>query len=360
MTNYMNYVGMADAIKLTQFYIGDRISIPDPDSPIFVAEAGINHGGDMDKAVELVKSAANAGAHIVKFQTHLPEHEMTPNHPLWDILSQCVLTESWHYELKQLADSLGLVFMSTPFCTQAVDLLERVGVDAYKVGSGELTHWPLLRYIAGTKKPMIISTGMATLEEINLALDAVHDGGGDLRSVALMNCTSTYPCQIHDSRVLGVDLLRDEFAIPVGQSDHTPTISSALAAIARGACIIEKHFTVSRDWEGPDIKSSLTPDEFRHMVTLGTEIWESLEPRDPDALVEGEDEIRAWAHHSLVVARKVAAGTSIRRGDLVALRCPEADVIAVRYLDELMDSHPTATRDLIPGSPLLTTDVRRR
>lgn len=283
--------------------------------PVFIAEIGVNHQGSVATALSLIEAVRLAGADVVKFQLHLPAQEMLPGHPLWDILSETALNIEQMAELKQLAEYLGLVFLCTPFCREAADQLESIGVVGYKMGSGELNNIPLQIHVAQKGKPMIISTGMSSLEEVERTLDEVtffH------RQVVLMNCASTYPATPLQSRLKRIDLLREMWGGPVGQSDHTPTISTCLGAIARGAVVIEKHVTLDKSMQGPDHAASITPAEFGQMVRMGNEIWEGLQASDADldGVLEGELPVRAWANHCLVARRDLKAGHVLAWEDL--------------------------------------------
>jgi sialic acid synthase SpsE len=285
--------------------------------PVFICEAGINHNGNEMLAYQMVDAAKEAKADIVKFQLHLPEYEMLPGHKLWDVLSATALDQAALTRLKHYTESLGLVFLCTPFCREAADQLQEMDVVGYKLGSGELTNIPLQRHVAAKGKPMIISTGMSTIAEVQDTMRAVLHINQD---IVLMNCASTYPATPCQARLRRIDLLRDVFddTIPVGQSDHTPTISTALGAIARGAVVIEKHMTLDRGLSGPDHQASILPYEFRQMVDMGTEIWEGMQAKGR-ALCEvlpEEEPVRAWAQHSLVTTCAVPAGVALARGDL--------------------------------------------
>lgn len=312
-------------MKIANLEIGSHVP------PVIIAEAGINHGGDLKKALQLVEGAAHAGAHIVKFQTHFTDCEMLRDGPsagyvggsFYDLIKSCELRLEDYARLKNEAEAAGLVFMSTAFCWEAVDFLDDLGVPAFKVGSGELTNIPLQVHIAKKRKPMIISTGMSTLNEIKATLNAIWDHQfkpvpwdarvtGDPRQpyneteFLLLNCASTYPAHPAEARLLGIKQLKDEFDCYVGQSDHTPGIAVALGAVARGALVIEKHFTVTKQWAGPDMPVSITVAELKRLVEESRQVWEALTPRQD--VLEGEIPVQAMARHSVVTTRAIKWG----------------------------------------------------
>src|SRR5207249_5524015 len=243
-----------------------------PGQPCFViAEAGINHNGDAALAGELVAAAAEAGADAIKFQTHFPEHEMLRGgataayvgESLFDLLTRTALSREAHYALRDQAARKGIVFLSTPFSREAADFLETLGVPAFKTGSGELTNLPLQRHIARKGKPMIISTGMSTPEEIDRTVCAVRAEGARF---ALMHCTSTYPTPYEHVQLGCIGWLRALYHVPVGFSDHTLGSVMAFGAVAAGANLFEKHFTLSRSLPGPDQQGSIEPSELTGLV----------------------------------------------------------------------------------------------
>src|SRR5438034_2710812 len=240
--------------------------------PCFIiAEAGINHNGDVRLASDLVDAAAAAGADAIKFQTHFPEHEMLRGgataayvgESLFDLLTRTALSREAHRELRDLAKRRGILFLSTPFSREAADFLETVGVPAFKTGSGELTNLPLQRHIARKGKPMIISTGMSTPEEIDRTVQTIRAEGTPF---ALMHCTSTYPTPYEHVQLGCIGWLQNLYRVPVGFSDHTLGAFMAYAAVASGANLFEKHFTISRTLPGPDQQGSIEPRELAELV----------------------------------------------------------------------------------------------
>jgi sialic acid synthase SpsE len=295
-----------------------------PGSPCFViAEAGINHNGDERLAAELVMAAAEAGADAIKFQTHFPEHQMLRDahaadyvgESVFDLLARTALSREAHRRLKALAAERGILFLSTPFSREAADFLESIDVPGFKTGSGELTHLPMQRHIARKRKPMIVSTGMATPEEIDRTVQALREEGAPF---ALMHCTSTYPTPYEHVQLGYLRVLRERYAVPVGLSDHTSGPYMGYAAAALGANLFEKHFTTSRSLPGPDQQGSIEPDELKELVR-GIRAIERASGATK-TIQPGEQDVRAMAHHSVVTLRPVAAGATITAEDVWAKR----------------------------------------
>jgi N-acetylneuraminate synthase len=291
-----------------------------PGSPCFViAEAGINHNGDAALAAELVDRAAEAGADAIKFQTHFPEHEMLRGgataayvgESLFDLLTRTALTREAHYELADRAARKGIIFLSTPFSREAADFLETLGVPAFKTGSGELTNLPLQKHIARKGKPMIVSTGMSTPDEIEATVDVLEAAGAHY---ALMHCTSTYPTPFPHVQLGCIGWLQQKYGVPVGFSDHTLGSVMAFAAVAGGANLFEKHFTASRSLPGPDQQGSMEPAELADLVK-GIRAIEQARGA-AKAIQPGEQEVRQMAHHSVVSIRDIAAGATIAVADV--------------------------------------------
>jgi Sialic acid synthase len=290
----------------------ERISDP-AQPPVIIAEAGINHNGNMESARELVHAAAESGADVIKFQTHLPEHEMLQDgftadyvgESLFDLLSRMELSKPQHVELMALAEQAGIHFLSTPFSKEAADLLDEIGVSCFKIGSGEATNLPLVTYIARKGKPVIISTGMTSLEEIREIVAAVRN---ENPRIAIMHCTSTYPTAYKDVRLKTLDVFAKEFpGIPIGLSDHSQGVFTALGAVALGARIIEKHFTGSRQWEGPDQQVSIEPAELKELTQGARAIHAGLQGSGKDVLSD-EVPVQKMARESIVTIADINPG----------------------------------------------------
>ncbi len=310
--------------------IGDRRV--GPARPCFViAEAGVNHNGDPETALRLVDTAAGAGADAVKFQTFRAELLVSPDAPKaeyqkrttggdesqLDMLRRLELPEADHRRLIARCAERGICFLSTPFEQPSADLLDRLDVPAYKIGSGELTNLPLLTHVAGKGRPIILSTGMATIDEVAAAVEAVRAAGCE--QLALLHCVSNYPADPADANLRAMATLAEAFDVPVGFSDHTEGDEVALAAVAMGACILEKHFTLDRTLEGPDHRASIEPDALAAMVRRIRRV-ESALGDGTKAPATTEANTAAVARRSLVFARDLPAGHVLSAGDLAVRR----------------------------------------
>jgi N,N'-diacetyllegionaminate synthase len=319
-----------------------------------VAEAGINHNGDAALAAELVDAAAEAGADAIKFQTHFPEHEMLRGgataayvgESLFDLLTRTALSREDHVTLRDRAQRKGILFLSTPFSREAADFLETLGVPAFKTGSGELTHLPMQQHIARKGRPMIVSTGMSTAEEIDRTVQTIRAAGTPF---ALMHCTSTYPTPYEHVQLWCIGALRRQYGVPVGFSDHTLGRFIAFAAVAVGANLFEKHFTISRSLPGPDQQGSMEPAELAELVRGIRAIEQAAGA--VKQIQPGEQDVRNMAHHSVVSMRHIAAGATIAAGDVWAKR--PGTGIPARRLDEIVGR---VARRSIPPDRLISWD----
>lgn len=306
--------------------IGDRC-IGDGQPCFVIAEAGVNHNGRLDLALRLVDVAADIGADAVKFQTFRTEELVTTSVPKaayqvantdaagtqMDMLRSLELSVAAHEELLARARERGITFLSTPFDPQSADLLGALPVPAFKIGSGELTDLPLLRHVAAKGIPMIVSTGMSWLGEVASAVRAIQTAGTS--DLVLLHCVSNYPAEAEDQNLRAMDTLRSAFGVPVGFSDHDAGINVAIAAAARGACVIEKHFTLDQDLPGPDHKASLEPDDFTRMLRGIREVERALgdgikQPKPAEA------ESRRLGRKSVVLLTDVEAGRPLAEVDL--------------------------------------------
>lgn len=306
-----------------------------------IAEAGVNHNGDPALARRIIDAAAEAGADAVKFQTFYADELVSrtarkaryqiantaDDGSQYDMLKALELADADYAALYDHAARRGIDFLSTPFSERAADLLERIGVTAYKVSSGDLTHLPLLRHIAGKGRPVILSSGMATLAEIEEGLDALRAGGcGD---VSVLHCVSNYPADPADCNLAAMETIARAFGVPVGWSDHTEGEAISLAAVARGARIIEKHITLDRSLPGPDHRASMEPADFARFVAniraVESAIGDGL--KVPTA---AEVETAKVGRRSVVTTRALRAGEVLTRDD-VAIKRPGSG-IAPRFL----------------------------
>ena len=298
---------------------------------LVIAEAGVNHNGDLALAHRLVDAAADAGADVVKFQTFAPERLASAGAPTAEyqraagiavdgqreMLTRLALAaEAWP-ALREHADNRGIIFLSSPFDEASAHLLERVGVPGFKVGSGELTNHPFLARLARIGRPLLVSTGMATMSEVAAALDVVARNG-DV-PVALFHCVSSYPAQPADANLRAIDSMRAAFGVPVGWSCHTDGIDLGIAAAARGADLVEKHLTLDRSMPGPDHGASLEPAAFAAMVR-GIRAATSSLGSGRKIPVAAERDVALVARRSLYWAAELPAGAAIGADDLVALR----------------------------------------
>src|SRR5437870_731489 len=323
--------------------------------PCFIiAEAGINHNGDVGLASDLVDAAVDAGADAIKFQTHFPEHEMLRGgataayvgESLFDLLTRTALSRDAHVTLRDRAKAKGIMFLSTPFSREAADYLETLGVPAFKTGSGELTHLPMQQHIARKGKPMIISTGMSTPDEIDRTVQVVRAEGAPF---ALMHCTSTYPTPYDHVQLDCIPALKKKYGVPVGFSDHTLGSVMAFAAVTDGANLFEKHFTMSRTLPGPDQQGSMEPAELADLVR-GIRSIERARGATKQ-IQPGEQDVRNMAHHSVVSIRDIAAGATIAAGDVWAKR--PGTGIPARQLGEVVGRK---TNHAIAKDRLITWD----
>ncbi|MBM3942638.1 MAG: CMP-N-acetylneuraminic acid synthetase [SAR202 cluster bacterium] len=321
---------------------------------VTIAEAACEHMGSLEVAKCMVDAAKWAGADIIKFQLHIPEEEMVRGAvKFWagdldEVLSRINLPPEAHVELMDYCKQVGIQYLCTPFCAKAADVLEEIGSPAFKIGSGEMTNLPMLRHIAKKDKPMIVSTGMATVEEIGETVATLREEGTQFM---LTHCTSEYPPKYEDINLGFIPRLREMFDVMVGHSDHTPDIWTALGAVAMGARVVEKHFTLDRYLKGPDQHVSLIPAEFKTMVEGIRKLEAAL---GSEKRVHAEEEpVRHWAHHSVVCLQDIPLGTAIT-GGMVGVKRPGWGIPA-KYLDRL-DGRRTR-RSLPKGTILQWEDI---
>ena len=311
--------------------IGNReISANHP--PLVIAEIGINHGGDLEVAKNMVRLAAAAGCECVKHQTHIVEDEMTdeaksifpPNADvsIWDVMAQCALSQEDEAELRRYTEDLGLIWISTPFSRAAADFLETLDVPAYKIGSGEADNLPLIRHIAKKGKPVIMSTGMQTIDTIRASVQILEDAGIEY---ALLECTNLYPSPPEIVSLQGVTDLKNAFPnAVVGFSDHSIGPEMALASVALGASILERHYTDTRYRKGPDISCSMDPAELRFLVDRSREIHTAL--MNPKQRTAPEEDVYRFARASVVADLDLPAGHTIAESDIWARRPGSGDI----------------------------------
>ena len=321
-------------------------------SILIIAEAGVNHNGSLAMAKQLADVAKAAGADIVKFQTAKPElvisrfaekaeYQKAETGEAESQLEMCKrihLTFDEHAQLKEYCDSIGIAYLSTPFDLDSIDFLQQLGTPMWKVPSGEITNLPYLEKIADTKKPVILSTGMSMISEIEDALTILEDGGAG--PITLLHCNTEYPTPIEDANLLAMQDLREQFGLPVGYSDHTAGIEADIAAAALGAVVIEKHFTLDKALPGPDHKASLSPEELTAMVAAVRKTELALGDGRKH-VTESEAKNKPIARKSILAKRDIKKGETFTPENLTVKR-PGDGISPMRWYDVL---GKTAKRD---------------
>lgn len=342
----------------SDFKIGKRLV--GPGQPVYVvAELSANHHQEFEQAVRILHAAKAVGADAVKLQTYTPDTitirsdreyfrigggTLWDGRTLYDLYGEAHTSWGWQPKLKQVADDLGLDLFSSPFDSTAVDFLEGMGVPAYKLASCELVDIPLIQKMAHTGKPLLISTGMATVEEIEEALNAARGAG--CTQIALLKCTAAYPALPNEMNLRTIPEMARRFQVPVGLSDHSTGIAVPVAAVALGACIIEKHITLSRSLQGPDSAFSLEPQEFKSMVeavriaekALG-EVHFGASPREQSTRV---------FRRSLFIVEDVRQGQTLTPENVRSIRPGHG--LHTRHLPEVIGKR--AARDIERGTPV--------
>jgi len=287
--------------------------------PVYiVAEAGINHNGDLKLAKKMIESASKCGADAIKFQTIFPEELFSQklNPELYSLIQKLSFNKKQHIELKKFAIKNKIEFFSTPVGIKSTKLLHDIKVNVIKIASGELTNFQLIKYIAKSKTPMIISTGMSKIDEIKSVVEIVKNENCQFM---LLHTTSSYPTSPNEANLSSISFLREKFGVPVGYSDHTLGIDACLAAIPLGACLIEKHFTLNKNFEGPDHKLSADEGELKELVTKSKLIKKFLgKPRSD--VTKSEKKFRKLMRKSIVTKTNITKGTKIKKSMLTFLR----------------------------------------
>lgn len=330
-------------------------------STFIIAEIGVNHNGDINLAKQMIKSASECGVDAVKFQTFKSEDLVTENAKTADyqqkntnensqleMLKKLELSFDDFKELKDYASKYDVMFISSPFDIDSVNLLEKLNVPLYKLGSGELTNFELIDHIQNTGKPIIISTGMATLDEIRETYDFIKNK----ENLIMLHCITGYPTEFSEANLNFIKTLQSEFDVPIGFSDHSPGIELPIAAVALGACVVEKHFTLDKNLEGPDHKASLNPVEFKAMV----DAIRNVEIAMGDGIrtfSENELEIKRVARKSIVLNEDVSKGTSIKR-DMLSIKRPGTG-IPPKFIEDVVGRK--AINDLKANSVLKWDDL---
>lgn len=339
--------------------IGNRL-ISENQPPLIVAELGINHGGCLQTAKDMVKHAAKSGCECVKHQTHFVDDEMTdearkiypPNADtsIWNVIEKAALSADEEFELKNYTESLGLIYLSTPFSRSAANFLDEIGVEAFKIGSGEADNLPLIEHVASFGKPIIMSTGMHSFSSLKGSVDIIEKYGLDF---ALLECTSAYPTPPETVRLSAIAELKQHFprAI-VGFSDHSIGTTMSIAASALGAKIIEKHFTDTRYRKGPDIVCSMDPSELKLLIERSIEIHQALQSKKEQLPIEKK--VYKFARSSIVADRDIRKGHKIVQKDIWARRPGNGEIAGYEYAKVL---GMTARVDIVKNKQLSWSDL---
>lgn len=343
------------------FDIGD-IKIGIGEEPLVIPEMGINHEGSLEVAKLIVDAAARAGAKVIKHQTHIVEDEMShaaknvipgnTNVSIYEVMERCALSEEEEFELMQYVESKGMVFLSTPFSRAAADRLERFGVKAYKIGSGELNNYPLIKHVASFGKPMIVSTGMNDIQSIKKAVAILE--AADV-PYALMHTTNLYPTDPRLVRLGAMQKMMDAFpGVPIGLSDHTLTNTACIAAMALGATVVERHFIDKMDRPGPDVVCSMDEQRCAELI---------MAAKDVPLMLGGEKEAAReeqvtidFAFATVVTIKNIKAGEIFTADNLWVKRPGTGEILAEKFEDILgkkakidIDNDTQLTWDMIEG-----------
>ncbi len=344
-------------VKINQRKIGGNYP------PYLVAEISANHNGQLNKALEIMSAAKQAGAHAIKLQTYTADtitldcdksDFLISNGPwqgykLYDLYKQAHTPFEWHKTLFDHARKLDITCFSSPFDESAVDLLEDLNAPAYKIASFEAIDIPLIKYVANTGKPMIISTGMATLTEIQEAVDTALGNG--CAELILLHCISAYPAPIAESNLRTLQDLAKRYSVVVGLSDHTLGTTAAVTAVALGACFIEKHFTLNRNDKGPDSAFSLEPDEFKFLCESSRDAWLALGKAGYEQ--KESEKINTVFRRSLYFVKDIKKGETVTEENMRSIR--PGFGLAPKYYQEIIGK--TLLKDVERGNPVAWQDL---
>ncbi len=344
---------------MNSFKIENR-EIGDDFPPLVIAEIGINHEGSFTKAKQMVKDAYDAGCECVKFQCHIIEDEMSaaakeiiPEHTeesIWEIIKRCELTENEEIQLKEIVEQLGMTYMSTPFSRAAAIRLQKMGVPAFKIGSGECNNYPLIKLVASFGKPVILSTGMNDISSIKESVNILRS---NKIPYALTHCTSIYPTPYNRVRLGALKELRDAFPDAVlGLSDHTLSNYPCLASIPLGGRILERHFTSSKDWAGPDINISMDPSDLKEMIFGASTIFQSL--GGSKQILPEEQPTIDFAYATAVTIQDIKKGETFTEQNLWVKR-PGVGEIKAKDFEKIIGK--TASRNLSNDSQITWDDI---
>lgn len=347
-------------MKHNEFKIGNRLVGYDHE-PLIICEIGINHEGSLKTAFEMVDAAYEAGAEVIKHQTHIVEDEMSdeaktviPGNAdvsIYEIMARCALSEEDEIKLKEYVENKGMIFISTPFSRAAAYRLERMGVPAYKIGSGECNNYPLIKLIASFGKPIILSTGMNTIASIQKSVDIIRQAGVPY---ALLHCTNIYPTPYEDVRLGAMNELQEHFPdAVVGLSDHTLGNLACLGAVALGASILERHFTDDMSRPGPDIVCSMNPEAFK-ALKAGSHALKLARGGRKDTEIKGEKSTKDFAFASVVADQDIKKGEILSADNLWVKRPATGDFSADDY-ESLFGK--VATQDIRKGAQIKKDDI---
>ena len=334
--------------------------VSENNKPLVIAEIGINHEGSFKKAVEMVYDAYKVGAECVKFQYHLPDLEMSKSAKktipmntdvsIYEVISSCTLNHEEHRRLKNIVESLGMIYLATPFSREAMDKLLELDIKLVKIGSGECNNRPLIEYVASYGIPMIVSTGMNDIDSIKKTVNAIEKYGTDY---CLLHCTSLYPTPYKHVRLGGIKELSENFKNAViGLSDHSIGNYTSFAAIPLGARIIEKHFTSSKEWPGPDIEISIDPEELEDLICGSNAIFESL--GGSKNVLPQEKPTIDFAYASVVAIKDISRGETLTKENIWVKRPGTGDYLADDY-ESLLGK--VAKNDIVKDEQVRKSDV---
>ena len=319
------------------FKIGNR-KIGKNYPPLIVAEIGINHEGKMWKAKKMIDDASDAGCECVKFQYHIPDKEMIKNNTIpgnakesiWNIIKRCTLSHKNEVEIFEYVKKKGMIYLSTPFSDQAASNLNKMGVKAFKIGSGECNNYPLVDFISKYKKPIILSTGMNDLNSIKKSVDIIKKNGCP---VAILHCVSLYPTPFIKLNLTRILEIKKKFKnAVVGISDHSVGIHGSLAAVTLGANIVEKHFTSSKQWKGPDISISIDKEQLKELKIYSNDIFSSIKKKvNETKMRKYEKKTIDFAYSSVVTIKKIKKGDLLTKNNIWVKRPGLGDFLAKDY-----------------------------
>jgi N-acetylneuraminate synthase len=351
---------MAQRFKVGNRWVGEG-------SPVFIiAEAGVNHNGDIALAEKMVDEALSSGADAVKFQSYKTEEIITAAAPSakyhlratggkeswFDLLKRLELTKEAQRSLLKYCSRKGIMFLSTPYDETSADFLHKLGVGAFKIASTDSNNIPLLRHVARFGKPIFLSTGMSTADEVAESVSAIKKAGN--AKIVLLQCTANYPPRPEDINLNVLDMFRDRFRLLTGYSDHLATRHTAIASVAKGACVYEVHFTLDRNMEGPDHKSSAEPHELRKIV-LDIRFTEKVLGKKEKSVTSSEEETRGKLKKGITALEDIAAGELFTRRNIGVKR--PGTGLAPKYFDNLLGK--AAKRRIYADRPVMRSDIGR-